>query len=168
MTPDAKATLRRTIGKLRGELLQGFRDAADTTYLLAVRIKQAGLSEAADKRRERLEAWIDEQIRAVPEADQKKAKPGELRERFLNQAIKEAASMGIFGKPSEPEKSVLVQVLTYESQIKMPPQGKLSPEAIASVRGETGAVEVHGSFERSGHVGGRCTQTITSTRVRGD
>ena len=50
------------------------------------------------------------------------------------EAIKEAASMGIFGKPSEPEKSVLVQVLTYENQIKMPPQGKLSPEAIAAVR----------------------------------
>ncbi len=50
------------------------------------------------------------------------------------EAIKEAASMGIFGKPSEAEKSVMVQVLSYESQIKMPPQGKLSPEAIASVR----------------------------------
>ncbi len=50
------------------------------------------------------------------------------------EAIKEAASMGIFGKPSEPEKSVLVQVLTYENQIKMPPQGKLSPEVIAAVR----------------------------------
>ena len=50
------------------------------------------------------------------------------------EAIKEAASMGIFGKPSEPEKSVLVQVLTYDHQIKMPPQGKLSPEAIAAVR----------------------------------
>ena len=42
--------------------------------------------------------------------------------------------MGIFGKPSEPEKSVLVQVLTYENQIRMPPQGKLSAEAIAAVR----------------------------------
>ncbi len=49
-------------------------------------------------------------------------------------AIKEAASMGIFGKPSEPEKSVLVQALSYESQIKMPPQGKLPPETIAAVR----------------------------------
>ena len=50
------------------------------------------------------------------------------------EAIKEAASIGIFGKPSEPEKSVLVQVLTYENQIRMPPQGKLSAEAIAAVR----------------------------------
>jgi len=49
-------------------------------------------------------------------------------------ALKEAASMGIFGKPSDPEKSVLVQVLNYENQIKMPPQGKLSPEAIAGIR----------------------------------
>jgi len=92
LTPEAKAALRKTIGRLRGELLQGFRNSADKTYLLGVRIKQAGLSEAAEKRRERLEFWIDEQIRTLSEADQKKAKPGELRERFLQQAVKEAAS----------------------------------------------------------------------------
>lgn len=50
------------------------------------------MSEAAEKRRERLEFWIDEQIRTIPEADQKKAKAGELRERFLEQAVKEASS----------------------------------------------------------------------------
>ena len=49
-------------------------------------------------------------------------------------AIKEAASMGIFGKASEPEKSVLVRALDYESQVKMPPQGKLPAETIAAVR----------------------------------
>lgn len=92
LTPEAKATLRKTISRLRGELLQGFREAAEKTYLLGVRIKQAGLSEAAEKRRQRLEDWLDEQIRAVSEAEQKKAKSGELRERFLHQAIKEAAS----------------------------------------------------------------------------
>jgi hypothetical protein len=49
-------------------------------------------------------------------------------------SIKEAASMGIFGSPAEPEKSVIIQALTYESHIKMPPQGKLPAETIAAVR----------------------------------
>ncbi len=42
--------------------------------------------------------------------------------------------MGIFGKPAEPEKSVIIKALSYESQIKMPPQGKLPAETIAAVR----------------------------------
>ena len=54
LTPDAKTALRRTIGRLREELLLGFREAADTTYLLAVRAKVAGLREAPQKRRDRV------------------------------------------------------------------------------------------------------------------
>jgi hypothetical protein len=49
-------------------------------------------------------------------------------------SIKEAASMGIFGSPAEPEKSVIIQALGYEGHIKMPPQGKLPAETIAAVR----------------------------------
>jgi hypothetical protein len=49
-------------------------------------------------------------------------------------AIKEAASMGIFGAAADPEKSPIVKALTYEGQIKMPPQGKLPAESIAAVR----------------------------------
>src|ERR1700689_2684039 len=49
-------------------------------------------------------------------------------------AIKEAASMGIFGSAAEPEKSVIIKALSYESQIKMPPQGKLPTETIAAIR----------------------------------
>ena len=48
--------------------------------------------------------------------------------------IKDAASMGSFGSPAEPEKSVIVEALSYQSQIKMPPQGKLPAETIAAVR----------------------------------
>ena len=48
--------------------------------------------------------------------------------------IKDAASMGIFGNPTEPEKSIIIQALSYERQIKMPPQGKLSAETISAVR----------------------------------
>jgi hypothetical protein len=49
-------------------------------------------------------------------------------------SIKEAATMGIFGNPAEPEKSVIIEALSYEGQIKMPPQGKLSAETIAALR----------------------------------
>jgi cytochrome c553 len=48
--------------------------------------------------------------------------------------LKEAASMGIFGKATEPEKSPIIRALSYENQIKMPPQGKLPPETVAAVR----------------------------------
>ena len=50
------------------------------------------------------------------------------------EGMKEAASMGIFGKPADPEASPIVRALSYENQIKMPPQGKLSPETVAAVR----------------------------------
>src|SRR6202050_2133908 len=49
-------------------------------------------------------------------------------------AIKKAAPLGIFGSAPEPEKSVIIKALGYESQIKMPPQGKLPAETIAAVR----------------------------------
>ena len=42
--------------------------------------------------------------------------------------------MGIFGNPAEPEKSVIVKALSYEGQVKMPPQGKLPAETIAAIR----------------------------------
>jgi hypothetical protein len=50
------------------------------------------------------------------------------------EAMKEAASTGVFGKPSDPENSVIVQALRYESTVKMPPQGKLPAETIAALR----------------------------------
>src|ERR1700678_1803408 len=48
--------------------------------------------------------------------------------------IKDAASMGIFGSPAEAEKSVIIKALSYEGQIKMPPQGKLPAETIDAIR----------------------------------
>jgi hypothetical protein len=48
--------------------------------------------------------------------------------------IKDAASMGIFGKADEPDKSVIIKALNYENQVKMPPQGKLPAETIAAIR----------------------------------
>ena len=48
--------------------------------------------------------------------------------------IKEAGATGIFGNAAEPEKSVILKALSYEGQIKMPPQGKLPVESIAALR----------------------------------
>lgn len=50
------------------------------------------------------------------------------------EGIKEAAAMGIFGKAAEPDKSPIIRALSYENSIRMPPQGKLSPETISAVR----------------------------------
>jgi len=55
------------------------------------------------------------------------------------EGIRDAASAGVFGKAAEPEKSVLLQALSYERSVRMPPQGKLAPEAIALVREWVGA-----------------------------
>jgi hypothetical protein len=50
------------------------------------------------------------------------------------EGIKEAASIGIFGKGAEPENSPILKALSYENRIKMPPQGKLPAETIAAIR----------------------------------
>jgi len=50
------------------------------------------------------------------------------------EGIKEAASIGIFGKPSDPAASPILRALSYENQIKMPPQGKLPAETIAAIK----------------------------------
>jgi hypothetical protein len=50
------------------------------------------------------------------------------------EGMKEAAAMGIFGKASDAENSPILKALGYENRIKMPPQGKLSPETISAVR----------------------------------
>ncbi len=50
------------------------------------------------------------------------------------EGIKEAASLGIFGSAADAEKSPILRALSYEGQVKMPPQGKLPAETIAAVR----------------------------------
>ena len=49
-------------------------------------------------------------------------------------AVKEDAALGIFGSAAQPDESILIKALSYESRIKMPPQGKLPAETIAAVR----------------------------------
>ena len=84
LTPDSKSKLSTTIRTLRTDLLRDIEDHVTGVYRLAVPVGQAGLSESDAVRRGRLEAWLDEQTRG---AGGKAA-----RDRFLKQAVKEAAA----------------------------------------------------------------------------
>ena len=122
-----KEVLRKTIRGLREKLVAELSQAAKSEYHLDVSLDKAQLPEARRCRRERLEAWLDEQIRgatAEPQARGAAAKKGkaskaasagkgkasnagtkgkkgtkgrarqsvgELRARFLGQAVTEAA-----------------------------------------------------------------------------
>ena len=65
MTPEAKKLLSSTVRALRARLLDDLHAAVETEYRLGVaRGRDAGLGEAALRRRGRLEGWLDEQVRA--------------------------------------------------------------------------------------------------------
>jgi hypothetical protein len=74
MTPEAKAKLSKTIRGLRERLLVDLEDALRGDYNLGIAAAQAKLPDARAKRRERLDAWVDEQVRALPEKERKTAK----------------------------------------------------------------------------------------------
>jgi hypothetical protein len=48
--------------------------------------------------------------------------------------IAQAAETGAFGPASDPDKSLIIQALSYEGRVKMPPTGKLPAEKIAAIR----------------------------------
>jgi hypothetical protein len=75
---------------LRAKLLRAIHDEADRRYRLSVAIGQAGLDEAHRKRRERIEAWIDENARATKPKNVKERKATD--ERLLAQVEKDAAA----------------------------------------------------------------------------
>ena len=87
MTSDAKSALSKTIRSLRTRLLDDLHAATEGVYRLSLDAKDAKLGEAARIKRERLESWIAEQIRALPEKEQEGA-----GERFRHEVEKEAAS----------------------------------------------------------------------------
>lgn len=64
MTPEARRALSSTIRGLRARLLDDLHAATETAYRLSVRARDAGLEEAARRKRARLEAWVAEQVRA--------------------------------------------------------------------------------------------------------
>jgi hypothetical protein len=98
LTPDAKKLLAETIRGsaqdpekgLRARLLRAIHDEADRRYRLSVPIGEAGLDEAHRRRRERIEAWIDERARASKPKN--KAERLATERRLLAQAEKEAAA----------------------------------------------------------------------------
>lgn len=90
LTPNAKSLLSSTIRDLRLRLLRDLRGAAESDYRLSVRAQDAGLIEVQRLRRSRLEAWVDERVRAARPKNE--ASRRELWERMLDQAVKEAAA----------------------------------------------------------------------------
>lgn len=87
ITSDAKSELSKTIRSLRTRLLDDLHAATEGVYRLSLDAKDAKLGEAARIKRDRLESWIAEQIRALPEKEQVGA-----GERFRHEVEKEAAS----------------------------------------------------------------------------
>ena len=86
MTAEAKRALSTTIRAARAELLKDMRAATESAYRLGIGIRRrAGLTEERLARRERLDAWVREQMRsggaAGPRADAD----------YLEEAIEEAA-----------------------------------------------------------------------------
>jgi len=87
MTPEAKRALSGTIRALRTRLLGDLHAATEGAYRLSLKAKNAKLGEEARIRRERLESWISEQVRALPQKEQAGA-----GERFRLEVEKDAAS----------------------------------------------------------------------------
>ena len=50
------------------------------------------------------------------------------------EGLQEAKTGGFFGNAGDPQKSMLMEALSYEGRIKMPPQGKLPPEKLSDLR----------------------------------
>ncbi|MGH7271033.1 MAG: DNA methyltransferase, partial [Polyangiaceae bacterium] len=98
LTPEAKNLLAETIRGtaqapergLRARLLRVIHDEADRRYRLSVDPAEAGLDEAHERRRERIEAWLDERARATKPKN--KAEIEATKDRLLQQAEKEAAA----------------------------------------------------------------------------
>lgn len=98
LTPEAKRLLAETIRGtqqdpargLRARLLRDLHDEADRRYRLSVPIADAGLDEAHRRRRERIEAWVDERARAAKPKNAAELKSAKAR--LLAQAQKHAAA----------------------------------------------------------------------------
>lgn len=92
LTPDSKESLRKTIRSLRPRLLKQLYEAAKGEYWLDLTPDKARLPEARRCRRERLDAWLDEQVRGALKGKKSTEKlVEELKQRFLDHAVKEAA-----------------------------------------------------------------------------
>ena len=92
MTPEAKAKLSKTIRGLRELLLADLEDALRGDYSLGIPAEQAKLPAARAEKRRRLDAWVDEQVRALPEKERKAKKLQDAAvARFRGELVKQAA-----------------------------------------------------------------------------
>lgn len=94
MKPEAKRALSSTIRALRRRLLDDLHAAVETAYRPSVRLRDAGLDEAARARRARFDAWVAEQARAEAGAVAAARSKGGARrgaEDFRRDAEKQAA-----------------------------------------------------------------------------
>jgi hypothetical protein len=90
LTADAKLHLSGAIRGIRERLLRAIHDEADRQYRMSVPVNEAGLDETHRRRRERIEAWIDERARATKPKSKTDLKA--TMDRLLAQAEKEAAA----------------------------------------------------------------------------
>src|SRR4051812_32051192 len=98
LTPEAKKRLAETIRGtqqdpekgLRALLLRTIHNEADRRYRLSASIEDADLDEAHRRRRERIEAWIDERARAMKPKNNTELKAE--KDRLLAKAEKEVAA----------------------------------------------------------------------------
>ena len=90
LTPNVRRRLAETIREVRRRLLGDLREAVVAEYRLTLPLARSGLGEAAAIRRQRLEACLEERVRAGKAKDPAGKK--EIRERALEGAVKEAAS----------------------------------------------------------------------------
>ncbi len=90
LTPEAKAKLSSTIRSLRDRLLTDIHNAVESAYRLSLSIAKAGLAEEPQVKRQRLEQWLDEQVRA--EVKGNNLDQGAIRDRHLRTAEKLAAA----------------------------------------------------------------------------
>ncbi|HPA50361.1 MAG TPA: BREX-6 system adenine-specific DNA-methyltransferase PglX [Thermoanaerobaculia bacterium] len=90
LTPSVRRRLSETIRDLRARLLADLHEAVVAEYRLTLPIARSGLSEAAAIKRGRLEAFLEEKVRAGRARDA--AGKEAIRKRALEGAVKEAAS----------------------------------------------------------------------------
>ena len=90
LTADAKNKLSTTIRTLRERLLTDLHNAADSSYRLSLPLEKAGMDEEHRVKRQRLEAWLDEQARS--QARSKQETIAQARERHRRTAEKLAAA----------------------------------------------------------------------------
>ncbi|MCU0565452.1 MAG: BREX-6 system adenine-specific DNA-methyltransferase PglX [Oculatellaceae cyanobacterium Prado106] len=90
LAPEVKNKLSSTIRSLRDRLLTDLHNATESAYRLSIKaIDKAGLAEEPYRKRQRLEQWLEEQVRA--EAG-KKGERDVLKNRHLRSALTLAAA----------------------------------------------------------------------------